>query len=170
NSLASSAFFILLFSPKALFDVGFQLSYMAVMGILLLYPLLCALYLPGNKYLAWVVEYCYVSVAAQLFTLPFVLYYFGQFPNYFLLANLFIALPSTVIMYVGLLLTCCPIAVVSVFLAKVLDFLLVFLLEALGWIEHLPFATVRGIDWPVPLLLGGLVFVIATVVALNNRS
>ncbi|NGF55008.1 ComEC family competence protein [Parapedobacter sp. SGR-10] len=170
NTLAASAFFILLFSPKALFDVGFQLSYMAMLGILLLYPLLCTLYLPNNKYLAWVVEYCYVSVAAQLFTLPFVLYYFGQFPNYFLLANLFIALPSTGIMYVGLLLACCPIAVLSAFFAKVLDFLLVFLLEGLGWIERLPFATVRGIDWPVPLLLGGLVFVLATVVALNSRS
>src|SRR5690606_15518078 len=129
NTLAASAFFILLFTPKALFDVGFQLSYMAMLGILLLYPLLTNLYLPVNKYLGWIVAYSYVSIAAQLFTLPFVLYYFGQFPNYFLVANLFISLPSTAVMYVGLALAVLPFDMLNILLGKILDFLLVFCLE-----------------------------------------
>lgn len=168
NTLAASAFFILLFTPKALFDVGFQLSYMAMLGILLLYPLLTNLYLPANKYLGWVVAYSYVSIAAQLFTLPFVLYYFGQFPNYFLFANLFISLPSTAVMYVGLALAVLPFDILNILLGKILDFLLVFSLEGLKWMERLPYSVIQGIDWSLPLLLLCLIFVIAVVIALNN--
>jgi len=105
-----------------------------------------------------------------LFTLPFVLYYFGQFPNYFLLANLFIALPSTGIMYVGVLLALSPFGWVNIWLGKILDVLLVFSLDGLAWMEHLPFSVIRGIDWPFLLLVVGLVFVAAVVVSFNNRQ
>ncbi|HMR18516.1 MAG TPA: ComEC/Rec2 family competence protein [Sphingobacterium sp.] len=170
NTLAASAFFILLFTPKALFDLGFQLSYMAMIGILLLYPLLTNLYLPTNKYLSWVVAYAYVSIAAQLFTLPFVLYYFGQFPNYFLFANLFISLPSTAVMYVGLALAVLPFDMLNVLLGRILDFLLVFCLDGLQWFEHLPYAVIQGIDWSFLLLFLCLLYILIIVIALNNTN
>lgn len=170
NTLAASAFFILLSSPKALFDVGFQLSYMAMLGILLLYPLMTHFYLPANKYLSWIVAYSYISIAAQLFTLPFVLYYFGQFPNYFLLANLFISLPSTAVMYVGLALAVLPFDGLNIWLGKALDFLLVFCLDGLKWMESLPYSVIQGIDWSFLLLLLCLLFVIAIVISLNNSN
>src|SRR5690606_38430373 len=103
--LAASALFILVFAPNYLFDVGFQLSYLAILGIILLYPILNHYYLSSNKWFNYVLQYVYVSIAAQLFTMPFTLYYFGQFPNYFLVANLFIALPSMLVMYAGVVLT-----------------------------------------------------------------
>jgi len=170
NTLAASAFFILLFVPESLFDVGFQLSYLAMLGILLLYPIMRSLYLPQNKYLSWMVEYSYVSISAQLFTLPLVLHYFGQFPTYFLFANLFIALPSTGIMYIGLVLAICPFPVVNTYLGKILDCLLVFFLEGLEWMANLPLAVIRGIDWPVLLVIIGLVFVMGLTISLNHKN
>jgi len=101
NTLLASALFILLIAPTNLFDVGFQLSYSALLGILLLGPILRFLWLPRQKIWRYIIEYCYISIAAQLFTLPFVLYYFGKFPVYFLIANLFMVIPSTLIMYLG---------------------------------------------------------------------
>lgn len=168
NTLATSAFFILLFTPKALFDVGFQLSYMAMLGIFILYPLMCHFYLPTSKYARMIASYSYVSVAAQLFTLPFVLYYFGQFPNYFLLANLFISIPSTLVMYVGLALAFSPIDQLSKFLGSTLDFLLKFCLDGLKWIENLPYAVIQGIDWSITLVLLCSLFIASLTIALNN--
>ncbi|WP_206366960.1 ComEC/Rec2 family competence protein [Sphingobacterium sp. SGG-5] len=170
NTLAASAFFILLYAPKSLFDVGFQLSYLAIAGIVLLYPYMKQCYLPANTYLAWIVEYSYVSIAAQLFTLPVVLYYFGQFPTYFLFGNLFIALPSTAIMYVGLTLALCPFHIVNIYLGKLLDMLLAFSIAGLEWMTDLPFAVIRGIAWPPLLVVFGLLFVVGLTISLANKS
>src|SRR5690606_15525654 len=127
-------------------------------------------YLSANPYLAWIVEYSYVSIAAQLFTLPVVLYYFGQFPTYFLFGNLFIALPSTAIMYTGLTLALCPFHVVNSYLGKLLDMLLVFSIAGLEWIANLPFAVIRGIEWPLILVALGLLFVVSFTFSLARKS
>lgn len=160
NTLFASALFILLFSPKDLFDIGFQLSYLAVLGILLLKPLFKSLYSPKSSWKSLIIEYSYISIAAQLFTLPAILYYFGQFPTYFIPANLFIALPSTVIMYLGVLLTICPFDPVNYYLGMALDFLLRFVVEGLEFLERLPEAVITGDIWhelQVVLAFGALV-------------
>lgn len=168
NTLAASAFFILLFAPKALFSVGFQLSYLAMLGIFLLFRLMSHFYLPSNKFIRAIVAYSYISLAAQLFTLPFVLYYFGQFPNYFLLANFFIAIPSTLIMYVGLALALSPANQLSTLLGWMLDLLLQFSLKGLKWVENLPYSVIQEIDWSSTLLLLCSLFIITLTITLNN--
>lgn len=87
NTLAISAFIILIFDPMALFAVGFQLSYAAVLGILLFYPLFKEI--ADSRVLAvqWLIQITLVSLAAQVFTFPLSIYYFHQFPTYFLLVN-----------------------------------------------------------------------------------
>lgn len=169
NTLAASALFILLFSPNYLFDVGFQLSYFAILGIILLYPILKNYYLTPNKWFNYVLEYVYVSIAAQLFTLPLTLYYFGQFPNYFLLANLFIAIPSTLIMYVGIGLVMIPLEWTNQLLGKIVEWLLNFMMSGLKGIEQLPAALVYGVDWhwSQVLILG--IGILTLVVALNSK-
>ncbi|TJY60744.1 ComEC family competence protein [Sphingobacterium alkalisoli] len=170
NTLAASAFFILLFQPKYLFDVGFQLSYLAITGILIFHPILKRLYKPRSKYLSWVVEYSYVSLAAQLFTLPAVLYYFGQFPTYFLFANLFIALPSTIIMYLGLGLSLIPFHEINSCLGEILAYVIRFSLYGLKWFDSLPVAAVKGISWaPLEVLLAFLMLIFL-IYALNYRN
>lgn len=104
NTLCLSAFLILLFDPSALYDVGFQLSYLAMGGIFLFYEPICSVFTPSN----WVVKYVWqitaLSLAAQLTTFPLSLYYFHQFPTYFWLVNPFVIAFTNVLLPAALLL------------------------------------------------------------------
>ncbi len=104
NSLASSAFVLLCLNPFWLWDIGFQLSYTAVLSIILfMKPVYACLYLP-NRALDLVWQMVAVTIAAQLLTFPLCIYYFHQFPTYFILTNL-VAIPlSTLILFAEILL------------------------------------------------------------------
>ncbi|MEP7255252.1 MAG: ComEC/Rec2 family competence protein, partial [Ferruginibacter sp.] len=99
NSLAASAFVMLCYNPYFLWDVGFQLSYLAVVGIIAFQkPIYNCLYIK-NKWVNKVWELIAISLAAQLLTFPVCIYYFHQFPNLFLITNI-IAVPlSSIILY-----------------------------------------------------------------------
>ncbi len=88
NTLAISAFFILLFKPNFLFEIGFQMSYLAVLGIVSIQPILYRLWKP--KY--WIIDKPWqiftVTVAAQVGVAPISLFYFHQFPGLFFISNL----------------------------------------------------------------------------------
>lgn len=146
NSLFASACCLLLFDPFMIFDMGFQLSYLAVLGLFTLYPLLNRAFPVNNKWLRIIWQAVLVSVSAQLFTTPLALYYFHQFPNYFLLGNLFVSLPATALMYVGIALAVCPFLFINGYLGICLTYFCHFLLWGLKAIESLPFATIQGID------------------------
>jgi competence protein ComEC len=90
NTVAVAAFFMLLFYPLYLFDVGFQLSFMAVIAILLINPYLTKLYESKNPLIQYGWGLCCVSVSAQVGVLPLSVYYFHQVPVFFLLTNLFL--------------------------------------------------------------------------------
>jgi len=113
NTISSTAFILLLLNPSYLWDVGFQLSYTAVLGIVYFQPQLSPLLAVSNKALKWLWDLTSVSLAAQLGTLPLALFYFNQFPNYFLLTN-YIAIPlSTFVIYAAvsyLVLSFVPVA------------------------------------------------------------
>lgn len=104
NTLAISAFLILFFDPNALSDVGFQLSYLAMTGIFLLYEPICGLYMPTNRMMKFVWQISALSFAAQLATFPLSLYYFHQFPSYFWLVNPFVIAFTNVLLPAALLL------------------------------------------------------------------
>ncbi|WP_262885595.1 ComEC/Rec2 family competence protein [Sphingobacterium composti Ten et al. 2007 non Yoo et al. 2007] len=169
NTLGASALFILLFAPNYLFDVGFQLSYLAILGIILLYPILKNYYLTPNKWVNYVLEYVYVSISTQLFTLPLTLYYFRQFPNYFLLANLFIALPSTLIMYLGVGLVLVPFEWTNLLFGFLVGWTLNFMMQGLEWIGHLPSAVISGVDWHWSQVVILLIGIAALIIALNSK-
>jgi competence protein ComEC len=102
NHVAASALFLLSIDTLYLFDVGFQLSYLAVLGILYLQKWMNNWYIPRNKVMTYIWSTTSVSLSAQLFTLPLCWYYFHQFPNYFIIANL-IAIPlSSVALYASI--------------------------------------------------------------------
>lgn len=90
NTLAISAFLILLFKPNFLFDVGFQLSYLAVLAIVSIEPLLSGLWHPNYKIVSFFWRTLTVTIAAQFGIIPLSLYYFHQFPGLFFLSNLVI--------------------------------------------------------------------------------
>lgn len=103
NTLLLSAFILLLFDPWHLFDAGFQLSYAAVTGILLTYRPGLRFWRPRNVLTRWVWSLCVVSIGAQVFTAPLVIYYFGQLPGAFLLTNLLITPLITLALALGYL-------------------------------------------------------------------
>lgn len=88
NTLAISIFILLLFKPMFLFDVGFQLSYLAVLGIVAIQPLLYKLWKPPLKPLDFFWKIFTVTIAAQFGIVPISLFYFHQFPGLFFISNL----------------------------------------------------------------------------------
>lgn len=97
NALAFTAIIMLLWNPEWLFDIGFQLSFMAVLAILLFVPVLedmfSAQYLQEHRWIRRVWGLTAVSVSAQIGVAPLIAYYFGRLSTYFLLTN-FIVLPA----------------------------------------------------------------------------
>jgi competence protein ComEC len=99
NIVCASALLILILNPLEIFNLGFQLSYLAVLGILVFQPKIAALFRFKYKVFKWTWELMAVSMAAQLTTLPIILYYFHQFPIYFVLSNLLIVPLSSFCLY-----------------------------------------------------------------------
>lgn len=106
NTTIASAFIILIIEPYLLFDIGFQLSYLAVLSLLLIEPIFSEFWQPKHKTARFFWKIITVSFAAQLGTLPLSLYYFHQFPGLFFITNL-IVIPflEFIIMPFGTLLT-----------------------------------------------------------------
>lgn len=101
NTLAASAFIMLLFDPRLLFNVGFQLSYSAVIGIVALYPKLSPLVTSRYWLVNKVWDLTAVSIAAQIATFPLTLLYFHQIPIYSVLSNLVIIPAAFAIIALG---------------------------------------------------------------------
>lgn len=111
HSLFASMFLLVLINPLLIFEIGFQMSYLAVFGIVIIQPRLSALCRPKTKVVNYFWELICVSIAAQLSTFPLSVYYFGQFPNYFLLSNLSVMSLSFIVIVTGvslLALSWCP--------------------------------------------------------------
>ena len=102
NILAGSALLILLFNPSLIMDVGFQLSYVAVIGITSLYPYVNNWLYRENALIDKIWKITAVSIAATVATLPLTSFYFNQFPTYFLIANLIVIPLSGIILQTGL--------------------------------------------------------------------
>jgi competence protein ComEC len=147
NTLGASAILQCLFQPASLLEPGFQLSYLAVLGILIAYKPLNLLNESGNPIIAHVWSVCSVSISAQIFTLPLSLYYFQQFPNYFLPANLLVIPVSAVVLYSGLsMLLFSGIPYLNTLNGLVLKYSLSAMNRTIEWMANLPFAVCDQID------------------------
>lgn len=104
HTLGLAAFVILLIAPDSLYEVGFQLSFTAVAGILMFYRPLCDIWLPSRWWTRGIWQIFLVSVSAQLGTFPLILYYFHQVSWLGLFISPLFILLATCIVYVGLLL------------------------------------------------------------------
>ncbi len=103
NLLAASALILTVFQANIILDIGFQLSYCAVISIIYFQPKIYSLYLPKQ----WIIDKIWilssVSLSAQIGTLPLSLFYFHQFPVYFLLSNILVIPAASLIIYLGIL-------------------------------------------------------------------
>jgi len=163
NTLIFSALVLIIVDPCIVTKIGFLLSYLAVMGIVYLYPKFYALLKIKNTLLKSLWTLVCVSLAAQIATSPLAVYYFNQFPNYFLISNIIVVPLTSFIVYLGIaMLAFSFIPYVSDIFAILLTYLLKFLNIIVNFIENLPFASgINVINWFQMLLLYGfIVFVI----------
>lgn len=137
-ALTLAAFLMLLYQPFYLFDVSFQLSFVAVLALLCLYPVFSGWCPFRARALRYVWNMLALSFAAQLGTLPFVLHYFGTFPTYFLLANLVVSPLSVCILGSALAaFVLYPVPVLGAWAAKALGFFTGLLNGAMEWVQQL---------------------------------
>ena len=106
NSLAFSAFALLCYNPFWLWDAGFQLSYAAVISIVLFFKPIYQWFYFTNKIVDFAWKLIAVTLAAQILTLPIGIYHFHQLPLYFILSNL-LAVPLSSIILIAEILICC---------------------------------------------------------------
>lgn len=147
NSLAASAFILLCYNPYWLWDVGFQLSYAAVLSIVIFMQPVYNWFYIKNKALDFIWKMNAVTIAAQILTLPISIYHFHQFPNYFLLTN-FIAVPLSSLIVLGEILLCVVsfISPVAVLVGKILSGMIWLMNTWVERIEALPFSLWDGLQ------------------------
>lgn len=162
NTLAASAFLLLAYNPFYLWDVGFQLSFAAVISIVTFSKYIKRWLYFKNKLLNNVWSLCSVTLSAQILTLPFILYHFHQFPNLFLFTNIIIVPLSGVILTAELiLLVVSAIPGVSIVAGKITEYLLWIMNRLIERTNRIPFSVTDGIH--VNILQSILIYlVIAT--------
>ena len=143
NIISATAFFMLLYNPMYLFDIGFQLSFSAVVAIISVNPLFQKLYYTNNYVIRYIWSSITLSISAQIGTMPLTIYYFNQFPVVFLLTNLYI------IPLVGILLTLLLIYLIISFIVPLPEFtlyplhaLLQLFISGVELIRKIPYASI----------------------------
>ncbi len=146
NTLSFSALVLLLYNPYMLYQVGFQLSFAAVVGIVWLYPFIYSWFSFKWKLADWAWQLTCVSLAAQAATFPIGLLYFHQFPNYFFLSNLVVIPGAFAVVSGGLsLLILSPISTVASSLGWIVGHLIQGMNFLIQLLNELPFAVTDNV-------------------------
>jgi competence protein ComEC len=170
NTLATSAFILLCFNPVLLFEVGFQLSYSAVLGIVYFQPRMAALFQFRNKIASYLWGLFTVSLAAQMGTFAVSSFYFRQFPVWFWISN-FVVIPAAflfIVLAAGILVFSF-FPVISSFLALISGKLVSWVLVFLKTIEALPGAVYAGFHFNYISLLASLLAILLLVLFIESR-
>lgn len=147
NTLASSAFVMLCINPYYLWDIGFQLSYAAVISIVAFQKPVYNWFYFKNKLLDFFWQLTSVTIAAQILTVPIIFYAFHQFPVVFLLTNMVIVPLSSVVLFAELILLLFSfIPVVANFVGFVTGKMLAFMNGFIEGINSFPYAVYEGIQ------------------------
>ena len=143
NTLSLTALVILVAQPMALWDAGFQLSFMAVAGILIAYKILFRIFNPRTRMLRWVWGMICISISSQLLTFPLLFYYFGSFSIYFILTSMVAVPMATFIIYLALLTAfATPFPSLQTLLFNGMITLTGWMNTAITALSHLPYAYV----------------------------
>ena len=167
NTLAASALVLLIYNPLLIMEVGFQLSYLAVIGIVIIQPWINNWF----NFKWWISikiwEITAVSIAAQIATFPLGLLYFHQFPNYFILSNLIVIPLAVLILYLGVLsLSLSIIPIVSDYLILALKYVVQFLNTTVSFIDQLPHSLSENIrfdiadTWLIYLVIAAIILLV----------
>lgn len=142
NILLVSAFMLLCYNPFFIADVGFQLSYFAMFGLIYFQPKFSNLWQPENKLLDNIWQSVTASVAATISTLPITLFYFKQFPIWFFVCNLVVVPLTFVVLMLALL-----VVLKLNFFAIVINHLIAWLVSFIGLFNSPQFGFIDNIDF-----------------------
>jgi competence protein ComEC len=164
NILLVSAFILLCFNPFWIRDIGFQLSYFALLGILIFQPVFSSMWEPEDRFANYTWQSITASFAATLTTLPFTLFYFKQFPVWFFLCNLLVVPLSFAILLLAVL-----VVFKLSFAAVIINHLAGFMFGFIALFNH-PWGFIDNVDfrWTDAILLS--LFIILFSFALHQRS
>lgn len=170
HSLAASAFFLLVLNPWYLFDIGFQLSYLAVISIVSIEPFIADKIGSKNRILNYLSSLVSVSIAAQIGVAPLILYYFHSFPLYFIFANLIVIPISFVVMMGGLLIQLLPVAIAAKFITPLLAWVTRLMINSVLWIDGWPMSLIKNISMNYFEMIILYIFLISLIFILVKRS
>lgn len=147
NTLSLSAFILLCINPYWLWDVGFQLSYAAVLSIIIFMRPIYNWFYFKNKAIDFLWKLNSVTLAAQILTVPISIYHFHQFPNYFLLTN-FVAVPLSSLILIGEIVLCMIsfIPAVALFVGRILHWLIWAMNSYIERVEGILFSLWDGLQ------------------------
>ena len=146
NTLFAAALLMILYRPNVIFEVGFQMSFAAVLSIVSFYPVFSKIYSPRHKMLKWWWDIFLVSLAAQLGVFPLSIYYFHQFPTYFFLANLWVIPLLFILLSYGFFVILLGLSHITIAYAwNLFDFLLELLLYINNFIASLAHSLIDNI-------------------------
>jgi competence protein ComEC len=171
HTLLVSILLILLFQPFFLFDVGFQLSYVALFFIVWLQPLMANLWKPKNKITNYFWDILTVSFAAQIGTLPLSIYYFHQFPGLFFITNIIVIPFLSIIMGVGcLVMVLASFNWVPFYPAKTLEISIYYLDKIISSIASLEQFIIKDIPLNTSLLISSYLVIITAIITFQQKS
>ncbi len=161
NNLAAAALLLLLYDPAMLYDIGFQLSFAAVLSIMLFYPRIFRWFWCRNHLIKYLWSLIAVTISAQILTTPIAIYHFHQFPNYFLFANLTAIPLSGIILYAEIvLIITAQWKTIAHPLGKCIDDCIQFMNTITEQIAELPGALTDHINLSIPMLV--LIYLLIT--------
>jgi competence protein ComEC len=164
NTLFISMFVLLLFKPNFLFDVGFQLSYLAVFSIVLIHPIFNKLWRPKNKIVNVFWQTFIVSMSVQFGIIPISLYYFHQFPSLFFVSNLVIIPALGLILGFGILVI--VLAVVNILPSILADFygyIISLMNQIIGWVAKQEAFLFKDIAFNIGYVLASYMLIMALI-------
>lgn len=174
NAIAASAFFLLAYDPFLLWDIGFQLSYTAVLGIVLFSGYIEHWFFFKNRLLQLIWQVNAVTLSAQVLTLPIILYQFHQFPNLFLFTNFLVVPLSGLILYAELLvLVVSPIPIFLKWIGLLTSFLINQMNGIIERTNRIPFALTKNIEINLPETILLYILIVSLLVWLiykNNKG
>lgn len=183
NTVSISAFCLLVYDPFLITSVGFLLSYLAVFGMILIQPLINPIFVIDKRksVMHWLIDRLWkvttVAIAAQIATLPITIYFFHQFPNYFLLANPIVILLSSFVLMFGLgFLVVSPIfaflglEIINNFFAAILKYLVIGLNETVLFTESVRFSVSKFLNFTFLEMLVLYFFIFCVLALIKSKK
>lgn len=170
NGLLVAGLILFVLDPMVILDIGFQLTFAAMFGIFLVYPKIKNWFSPTKKWLNWCWEGTAVGLAATITTTPITLYWFHQFPNYFLLSNIGVMLFGTAVLFLGVLFVLLmKVPFVNKIVAVLYSFSIIGLVVWVNWVAQLDGSVSTGVVFPIWMLILAFIAILLPIVLQRFR-